>query len=538
MTRNMTPRKQHRSARPEPARPLTPGSMDAMDLLRIQRDLGIALSRISTIRPALQRVLAAATSVEGIDAGGVYLVDHGARTVELVAHRGLSRRFIAIVSRYDVTAPLARRVMQGRPVYRDHKQIQANPLFLNEGFLSVAGFPIRYSRNVIAVMNLASRSCPTIPRFTRTVLGAIAEQIGTVVPRIRAETEWREAQANLRSLFDKAGDLLFILDPKGNIVDTNQAVLSLLGYSRRQLIGRPIGNVQPRSVPNGSPTNGTGSLGEVQTGCQGFLETRSGARIPVETRITPGRWDGKQALFAVSSDIRERIRTEREVVRIGESEKMRIAQDIHDSLMQQLAGIVLLAGSLKRQLATAGTAARDATERILKESRDALTTSRRMIQGLAPIDPIEGGMEVALHRLAQDFGQTHGCDCRIQCLLGTDALDAVAATQLYYIVQECVRNACSHGAATRVDVILSARANSGVLTVTDNGSGMKSRAKAGRGMGLRIMAHRADMIGGQLSVTSSSQNGTTVRCAFSFSPVEPRGSATNPKTARRGKSSP
>ena len=192
------------------------GRLGALDLLRIQRDLGIALSAISDIRPALRRVLAATLSVKGIDAGGVYLVNRSARTVELVAHRVLSREFLRAASRYDVAAPLARRVMRGIPVYRDFKQVQAHPLFVQEGFLSVAGFPIRYSRDVVAVLNLASRTCHTIPRFTRSVLGAIAAQIGTVVPRIRAETEWREGRKNLQTLFETTDDLLFILDQKGS----------------------------------------------------------------------------------------------------------------------------------------------------------------------------------------------------------------------------------------------------------------------------------------------------------------------------------
>lgn len=490
------------------------GQIEALELIRIQRDLGIALSRTSNIRAALRRVLAETLTVKGIDGGGVYLVNRAEETVELVAHRGLSREFVRAVSRYDIAAPMARKVMRGLPVYRNFKQVQENPLFVREGLLSVAAFPIRYSRDVIAVVNLASRTCRAIPRYTRTVLAAIAAQIGTVVPRIRAESERREARTNLKCLFDTTDDMLFIADQSGSILEVNETVLRRLGYSRKQILGRPLTDVHPRPMRDEVIACVADLLAGRETQCHVPLRTRSGAEIPVETHVTTGTWDGNRVLFGISRDVRERKRLEQEVVRLSESEKGRIARDIHDNQMQQLVGIRMMASTLKSCLSAEPSGASEIAGRIHTVAVDMIAASRRTVQGLAPIAPIRGGMEMALHRLAQNAKETYGCDCVAHCRLGKVPLDPEVATQLYYIAQESVRNAWSHGAATRIDVRLTLRPGLSTLSVTDNGSGLKKDAGAPTGMGLRIMAHRAAMIGGRLTVAARSAGGTVVRCEF------------------------
>jgi hypothetical protein len=249
------------------------------------------------------------------------------------------------------------------------------------------------------------------------------------------------------------------------------------------------------------------------------LLTRTGNEIPVETRVTAGRWDGKAVLFGISRDIRERKQLEREVVRISEAETVRLAQDIHDNQMQQLSGIALLAEALKRQLAGGGAAARETADRILAVCTELLAASRRTLQGLAPFAPIEGGLGPALRCLARHVRDTFACDCRIHCVIEPTALHPAVSAQLYYIVQESIRNACSHGGATRIDVRLRVRGAAGTLDITDNGSGMGRDPRPQTGMGLRIMAYRADMIGGDLSVSPRNPRGTRVRCVFS--PIPP-----------------
>lgn len=492
-----------------------------VDLLRIQRDLGVALSMVSTIRPAMRKVLEAALSLDGIDGGGVYLVKHSSRTVELIEHKGLSSRFIRIVSRYDMAAPLVTKVLRGVPLYRNSKQIKAYPLYVAEGLLSVAAFPIRYSRDVIAVLNVASRTLSNIPPFTRTLLEAIASQIGTVVPRIRAETERRDAEKNLRSLLNTVGDFFFICDRKGKILEVNKAVPAQLGYTRGQLIGQSFLGLHPPRMRAEAIERMSQLLAGTATECLVPLMTRTGEEIPVETKVADGRWNGRRVLFGLSRDVRERMKLEKEVILISEAEKSRMAQDLHDNVMQQLSGISLLTAALKRQLPDDADAAGGTADRILQTASEALAASRRSVSGLAPYAPVEGGMALALQILAQNAKDAFGCECRTFCRIDTAPLAPAISTQLYYIAQESIRNACTHGGARQVEVHLRVDAHSGAMEILDDGSGIAEGPALHRGMGLRIMQYRADMIGGRLTVSRRSGGGARVQCLFRIAQPRP-----------------
>jgi len=93
--------------------------------------------------------------------------------------------------------------------------------------------------------------------------------------------------------------------------------------------------------------------------------------------------------------------------------------------------------------------------------------------------------------------------------------DINVATQLYRIAQEAVTNAVRHGKARHVSICLDSADDEIVLTITDDGTGLPENARAGNGMGLRIMAYRAGMIGATFHIERLSDlNGTRVTCTL------------------------
>ncbi|HBJ88070.1 MAG TPA: hypothetical protein DDZ88_30275 [Verrucomicrobiales bacterium] len=111
-------------------------------------------------------------------------------------------------------------------------------------------------------------------------------------------------------------------------------------------------------------------------------------------------------------------------------------------------------------------------------------------------------------------------DCRSQCPPSID-MDNTTATHLYRIAQEAVTNAVKHGLAKEIDIELSTNPHHTVLSVKDQGKG-KGKGKGiaepdpkHRGMGLRIMSYRADIIGGILDIQRHPSGiGTTVVCTI------------------------
>jgi signal transduction histidine kinase len=89
--------------------------------------------------------------------------------------------------------------------------------------------------------------------------------------------------------------------------------------------------------------------------------------------------------------------------------------------------------------------------------------------------------------------------------------DNTVATHLFHIAQEAVQNATKHGRAKLVTIELSSDEENIALRVEDDGAGMPDKLPA-TGMGLRIMSHRAQMIGGSLELKRHPGGGTVVEC--------------------------
>jgi signal transduction histidine kinase len=93
--------------------------------------------------------------------------------------------------------------------------------------------------------------------------------------------------------------------------------------------------------------------------------------------------------------------------------------------------------------------------------------------------------------------------------------DHTVAVHLYRIAREAVSNAIKHGKARRIEISLTANGNSVTLAVTDNGTGIPRKLPKRKGMGLRIMRYRAEVIGGTLLVEPVSGGGNQVVCTVS-----------------------
>jgi signal transduction histidine kinase len=107
---------------------------------------------------------------------------------------------------------------------------------------------------------------------------------------------------------------------------------------------------------------------------------------------------------------------------------------------------------------------------------------------------------------------------RVRCVFERDTPvlihDDAAATHLYRIAQEAVRNAIQHGKPKRIGITLAERNGLVTLTVEDDGIGVPETAPKSGGLGIRIMAHRAAMIGGSLAVEPAPTGGTIVTCSI------------------------
>jgi signal transduction histidine kinase len=177
----------------------------AESLLRAQRDVGISLSLTSDLAAALDRLLEIVVQLEGIDCGGVYLLDPATGEMRLATHRGVSAAFAERASRVPPDAPPARLAKAGQPVYTPYHHLPGNPdpVEDNEHLRAVAFLPLCHEGTVLGSLNLASHTGDEVPARTRVVIEAIAAQAAGAIARIRTENALRRLERQILEISDR-----------------------------------------------------------------------------------------------------------------------------------------------------------------------------------------------------------------------------------------------------------------------------------------------------------------------------------------------
>lgn len=217
-------------------------------------------------------------------------------------------------------------------------------------------------------------------------------------------------------------------------------------------------------------------------------------------------------VVGIVRDVTERKELEKEILEISEREQRRMGQDLHDDLCQQLAGIEFLSKALQQQLKSPAQAAK--AGEVAHLIRSAISYTRHLARGLAPLQLEAEGLMTGLQSLARRTAELFEVDCRFDSEGVVLLPDVTRATHLYRIAQEAVANSIRHGKATQITIALTARAERGELSIRDNGHGLATEAQFSTGLGLKIMRYRADIIGASFSIENPSAGGTTISCTF------------------------
>jgi two-component system NarL family sensor kinase len=221
----------------------------------------------------------------------------------------------------------------------------------------------------------------------------------------------------------------------------------------------------------------------------------------------------------------ERARLFARSVQLGAAEERnRLAREIHDTLAQGLAGIVLQLETADALLDAESAAARaqQAVRQALALARSNLEEARRSVLDLRAA-PLEGRrLDEALAALAGEH-TAHGAPAVTLRASGAGRpLPARVEIGLYRIAQEALVNAARHAAARRVTLELAVGPERVRLAIEDDGRGFDPAQAANgsdaQGYGLIGMSERARLLGGQLEIDSAPGAGTRLEVTV---PLEP-----------------
>jgi signal transduction histidine kinase len=206
-------------------------------------------------------------------------------------------------------------------------------------------------------------------------------------------------------------------------------------------------------------------------------------------------------------------RLEREVVEVAAQQQQRIGQDLHDSVAQELTALKLLARHLAETLGAERGNASDVVKQVQQGLQRSQRQLRAVLRGLLPVAVAGEGLMAALAALASRTQEQAIVTCTFDCPEPVTLTDNLTATHLYLIAREAVHNALKHGKPRNICISLRADRLL-VLTVQDDGMGMRTRPLGTEGLGLRIMRNRAAIIGAHLVIEPAQSTGTVVTCSL------------------------
>jgi signal transduction histidine kinase len=201
----------------------------------------------------------------------------------------------------------------------------------------------------------------------------------------------------------------------------------------------------------------------------------------------------------------------RRSIESAELERGRWARELHDETLQELAGLKLALGAVRR---ADGDAARGAALAAAAGRIDfAIQALRRIIADLRPAALDDLGLEPALETLVERVRASAPHEVRIDLvceLAGGARLRPQVEDVIYRVVQEALSNALKHSAASRVNVNIRERDGHVIVVVHDDGTGFEADGETS-GFGLVGMRERVAFVNGQLVIESATGAGTNVR---------------------------
>ena len=333
--------------------------------------------------------------------------------------------------------------------------------------------------------------------------------------------------SDFRLIFRASPDAMILVGDEGRILDANPRTEAMFGWSREELVGKPIETLVPPKLRDRHREHRRAYGRNPSSRPMGFgmeLEAvrKDGVAFPVEIGLGPltGGKTGEALVVCTvrtlaQSHLLRRVAAAR--ITATEAERARIARDLHDEVKQGLTAAQLHLAALAGE----GIMRWDADKilagvhRSLDHCHDALD---RVIRDLMPLELEGHGIGFALRvlcRRTQDRNFTVHRDIRWP----NRTLDPDTRLAVFRIVQEALNNARQHSGAESARVRCRQQDRTLCAEVTDSGRGfVPARLEPHLSTGIASMRERSRIAGGSLTVASTPGKGTSVRLEIPLHP--------------------
>ncbi len=348
----------------------------------------------------------------------------------------------------------------------------------------------------------------------------------------------RESEERFRTFLNNASNLAFMKACDGRYLYVNRRFAEAFQLEKNEIVGKTdvelfsreqaeLFQRHDRSVLEA----GTAAEFEEMSRYADGLHTNIVVKFPVRNEL-----GHVYAIGGIVTDITDRKKAEltlrqnqlvlqekrQELQRLTEqlfmaqdSERQRIARDLHDDFGQRLVALTLDVAALERNPPLMPELLSNSLESVREELAELSNDLRQLAHRLHPSLLKHAGLRAALEEFVQQAMHRTGLHITLQVNNVPDSLPLDLATCLFRVCQESLQNVAKHAKATDVLVMLSGSSKGLGLSVTDNGTGVNSHNKNshGKGLGLISMQERLRLLNGFLNIHFRTAGGTKV-CAW------------------------
>jgi PAS domain S-box-containing protein len=353
----------------------------------------------------------------------------------------------------------------------------------------------------------------------------VIAMVRDITDRKRAAEMLRQSEARFRSVFERSGLGIALVDLEGRVLVSNPRLQEMLGYSAEELAGKDLLRLS-------HPVDFEASLGFFAALAAGEREHYQVEKrfLHKDGQFTWGNFtvslvrgsDGKPR-FAIKmiEEITARKQMEAELAEVQrrllegrEMERVQLAQELHDEPIQDLYGILYQLNDFADYLANGGekelAGLRSTVQQIIHKLRAICGELRSPT--LAPF-----GLEGAIREHAEGFQEKYPeIQLSLDLMYDGETLPEQMRLNLFRIYQQAMSNIARHAQASRVAVSFVWNDREVVLQIEDNGRGFQvprrwiGLVREGH-LGLVGAAERAEMIGGKMKIESTPGQGTLIK---------------------------
>ncbi|MGE0468986.1 MAG: PAS domain S-box protein [Nitrospira sp.] len=359
-----------------------------------------------------------------------------------------------------------------------------------------------------------------------------------IAERNAAEISLSESKERLQSMLDHGPNLIFMKDLQGHYVDINKQFEQTFHLTRQDIIGKSDQDIFP---PEQAAAYRANDLEVLKTGRSIQFEEVAvhddGLHTSIVWKFPLRRLDGTlYGMCGIVTDITERKEVEealhqkqRELQQsqtqlqgltamlftAQDSERQRIARDLHDDFSQRLTALVLDVTSLATHPPCVPELIGKALEPVFKELEQLTSDLHDLAYRLHPPLLRHAGLQAAIEDHLHKAIERTGLRISLKAKDLPRSIPLEWSLCLFRVFQESLQNIVKHAKATEVVVQLSGSSKGVGLSVIDNGKGFDKHDKSGhqKGLGLISMQERLRLLNGLLNIHARPADGTKV-CAW------------------------